>query len=125
MNTQVLVVDDDHWLRESLSMLLEPEGCEVTAVRSAEEGLEALEEAVFDIIMVDYALPGMNGVQFLKRARNLSPGAFRVFFTAYGSEPLFALARKLGAGACLHKPLSAEKLQESLEDCPHWRSQIA
>lgn len=110
----VLLVDDDDLIRDALGMLLEPDVASYRAVASAEEGLEALQLQVFDLLVTDYRLPAMNGLDLLRRAGGLLQDTFVVFVTAHGSDELFAQATALGAGACVHKPLTAERLEQAL-----------
>ena len=50
---KILLIDDDHWIRDSLRIFFEAEGCHLLALETAEEGIAALEEDTYDIIIVD------------------------------------------------------------------------
>lgn len=65
---KTLLIDDDELIRDSLSMVFFNKGCFLMAVESAEEGLCAIKENQFDIIISDFILPGMNGIDFFKLA---------------------------------------------------------
>ena len=65
---KTLLIDDDELIRDSLSMVFLNKGCFLLAVESAEEGLCAMQKNQFDIIISDFILPGMNGIDFFKQA---------------------------------------------------------
>ena len=83
---QMLLIDDDEWIRDSLSLFFEGEGCHLLALETAEEGIEALKKQDYDIIIADYKLPGMDGLDFLSRIQESHPDVMKVLITAYGSE---------------------------------------
>ena len=65
----LLLIDDDEWIRDSLTLYFESEGCRITALETAEEGLNIIKQKQFDIIITDYRLPGMNGLEVIRRLR--------------------------------------------------------
>jgi CheY-like chemotaxis protein len=82
MTTDVLVIDDEAGIRELLTRLTAGEGAACQAVATAEEGLELLRAGQrYRLLLVDYMLEGMDGIEFLEAARLLDPGAMRVLFT--------------------------------------------
>jgi len=54
---EILLIDDDEWIRDSLCVFFESEGCHLTALETAEEGMEALKNHDYDILITDYRLP--------------------------------------------------------------------
>ena len=92
---KILLIDDDEWIRGSLQLFFEAEGCKLIALETAEEGLAALREDTYDIIIVDYKLPGQDGIEFLKQIRNTHSDAIKILITAYKSEPVVSEAKKL------------------------------
>ena len=70
---KILLVDDDRWIRHSLTLFFEGEGCHLVTCETAEEALEALRHQNYDIILTDYKLPGMDGLEFLKRVQESYP----------------------------------------------------
>ena len=70
---RILVVDDEKNIRDSLAEFLMDYGLEVTAVSSAEQGLELLKEEFFDLSIVDIRLPDQDGDQFMLQAHQLQP----------------------------------------------------
>ena len=92
---KILLIDDDEWIRDSLSIFFEAEGCRVMALETAEEGLSAVEDQAFDLIIVDYKLPGLDGLEFLKRIHTSQAGAIKILITAYRNENVVSEAKKL------------------------------
>jgi len=111
---KLLLIDDDQWIRDSLSIFFEGEGCHLLVVETAEDGLEELKSQDYDIIIADYRLPGMDGLEFLKRSQETNPNAIRVLITAYGNSEIFSKAYKLGVQDCINKPFTIETIEESL-----------
>jgi DNA-binding NtrC family response regulator len=70
---QILVVDDDPQIRETLGLLLEDEGREVTSCGSAEAALQHLDETAFDVILTDVRLPRMSGIELAARVHATHP----------------------------------------------------
>ena len=66
-NMKTLLVDDDGLIRDSLSMAFLSRGCSIRTAESAEEGIEMLRKERFDIIVSDFKLPGMNGMEFFEK----------------------------------------------------------
>ena len=82
MDIDVLVVDDEVGIRDLLTHLVADAGGTCRAVATWEAGLALLREGVrFRVLLADYCLEGMDGIEFLVAARRLTPGATRVLFT--------------------------------------------
>jgi CheY-like chemotaxis protein len=111
----LLLIDDDEWVRDSLRMFFESEGCEIVALETAEEGLEFTTSHHVDIILVDYRLPGMDGLEFVKHLPANQAGTLKVLITAYGSDDLLLKAKQSGFHACIPKPFTTEIIEASLE----------
>lgn len=104
MCSKILVVDDDIDIRRLLSGLLEYEGYYVELVKSGEEALENIKKAVFDLIIIDIKLPGMDGFELLEKIRAMKVDSAVIFITGYGSIDSAIKALKLGASDYLEKP---------------------
>jgi DNA-binding NtrC family response regulator len=111
---KILLIDDDEWIRDSLSIFFEAEGCQVLALETAEEGLSAINDQAFDLIIVDYKLPGLDGLDFLKRIQNTQLGAIKVLITAYRSNNVISEAKKLKIQGFIEKPFTSDTLMASL-----------
>ena len=86
----ILIVDDEPDILSSLKLLIErsPRGIKVITASSGAEGLEVLRTTLVDLVISDFKMPGMDGIQFLVLARALRPDLPRVMFTAYADEKL-------------------------------------
>ena len=110
----MLLIDDDVWIRDSLRLFFEAEGCVLSALETAEEGIEALNEQCYDIIISDYRLPGMDGLAFLKQVKKMQPSAVKILITAYGNKEVVSEARKIGIEDFIEKPFTNKSIEESL-----------
>jgi len=106
----ILIVDDEAEIRESLQTLLELEGYEVETAANGEEGLAKLGEQPFDLVLLDLALPGRNGIELLPEIRGLDAQLPVIIITAYGTVEDAVRAMQGGAGNFLQKPWDNEKL---------------
>ena len=113
-NMKMLLIDDDEWIRDSLSIFFESEGCHLEALETAEEGLRALKKQPYDIIIVDYRLPGMDGLDFLKRIKNFYPNVKKILITAYGNKALVSEAMLLGIQDYIEKPFTIKTIEATL-----------
>jgi DNA-binding NtrC family response regulator len=111
---KTLLVDDDEFIRDSLKIAFATKGCSMRVAETAEEGLQAIKEEQFDIIISDFRLPGMNGLDFLKLATVAHPQAVNILITAYRDEYLFSEAVRMGVTEFIDKPFSVKALAELL-----------
>ncbi len=112
---KILLIDDDELIRDSLSIAFKSKGCWMWAVESAEEGLNALQQDKFDIVISDLRLPGMNGLEALRSAIKFQPGIRAVLITAYGERDIAIKASEAGVHGFIEKPFLVGALFESLE----------
>jgi len=97
-----------------MSLFFESEGCRLLALETAEEGIASLEKQACDIIISDYRLPGMNGVEFFKKIRNSSEKSIKILITAYGSAGVISKAKKAGVQEFIEKPFTTDIIEASL-----------
>jgi CheY-like chemotaxis protein len=115
---RVLLLDDEPDILESFKGVVEPmlPGVEVVTAQSGREGIEALASQDIDLIISDFKMPGMDGIEFLVQARRLRPAAPRVMYTAFGDEELRQRATaEAGVQAFLSKSLGLEELVASVQ----------
>jgi len=112
--TKMLLVDDDEFIRDSLSIAFTNKGCCMQAAETAEEGLEAIKTARYDIIISDLRLPGKGGLEFLKAVRMAHPDTLCVLITAYRDTLVSSDASAIGIHDFIEKPFTVEALAESL-----------
>ena len=111
---KILLIDDDEWIRDSLSLFFESEGCELLALETAEEGVQAVSEQTYDIILADYKLPGMNGLEFFERVKTHGVPVVKILITAFGSEEVIKEASSIGIVDIIEKPLTTKTIVEVL-----------
>ncbi len=129
METQkrILIVDDEAGMCEFLAYLLEGEGYEVDTAPSGAEGLLKLEEDGFALVLADIKMPGMDGIELLRRVRELDKDVVFVVMTAYASMETAIKAIKYGAYDYLGKPFDdTEKILTVIErGLAHYQELVA
>ncbi len=83
---------------------------EVYTIGSAESALEQMRTRSFDLLVVDFRLPGLNGLDLIEQVRDLDPDAKTILITAFGSPEIERKAYQLAARRYLQKPLRIEEL---------------
>ena len=110
MEAKVLLVDDEQDFLETLSSRLELRGLKVSAVTSGEQAVAEAKEDEYDAIVVDLSMPGIDGLETLKRIKAINPDAEIIMLTGHGSVASGVEAMKLGAGDFLQKPVELADL---------------
>jgi two-component system response regulator (stage 0 sporulation protein F) len=111
---KMMLIDDDEWIRNSLSLFFEGEGLKLTALETAEEGLEELKRVPYDIIIVDYRLRGISGLEFLRRIHATHPNAIKILITAYKDKKLISEALRIGVQDFIEKPFTTNTIEQTL-----------
>lgn len=111
----VLVVDDEKALRYSLTDFFQRVGYEAVCAASGQEALEHIRRQTFDVILLDLKMPGMDGVEVLRRARPQAPDAVFIIMTAYGTLDSAIAGIRQGAHDYLLKPSPLETLLKTVE----------
>lgn len=112
--TKILVVDDEELIRWSLTENLGAEGHEVLTAETGEEGLEVTKAEMPDLVVLDYRLPGMDGLEVLKRIKEINANQLVIMMTAFGAVDKAVTAMKLGAYDYLNKPFNLEEMKLSI-----------
>jgi two-component system, NtrC family, response regulator AtoC len=107
----ILVVDDERTLARAVKAFLQESGYEAEVAGNAEEALRLLETLRPDVVFSDVRLPGMDGIELLRRIREFDPAVPVVIMTAYGTIEGAVQAVKLGAFDYLKKPVDLEELK--------------
>lgn len=107
---KILIVDDDEMYRHTYALILAENGYNVTAAVNGEKGLEQLFRGHYSIVFVDYRMPDMDGVEFLRRAKAFDASIDVVLITAFATIETAVEAIKLGAYDYIDKPTKADKL---------------
>jgi DNA-binding NtrC family response regulator len=108
------VIDDEPVIHDVLGQLLTSEGYEVESSYSGEEALAKYPSQSFDVILLDLLMPGMDGIEVLKRIKKIDPPAVVIMITAYGSVESAIAAMKIGALDYIQKPFKHDDLLLSI-----------
>jgi len=109
------VIDDEPVIHDVLAQLLTSEGYEVEISSSGEEALEKFPSQSFDVILLDLLMPGMDGIEVLRRIKRIDPLVPVIIITAYGSVESAISAMKIGALDYVQKPFKHDGLLLTLE----------
>jgi DNA-binding NtrC family response regulator len=121
MEGAVLIIDDEAGIRESLQTLLEMEGFAVETAVTGEAGLQRIGEHPFDLVLLDLALPGRDGMEILAEIRSHETRLPVIMITAYGTVENAVRAMQSGAANFVQKPWDNEKLLADVRAAVGWR----
>lgn len=107
---KVLLVDDEEQFVETLADRLEMRDLDATVAHDGEEALSAVKEQEPDVIVLDLKMPGIDGIEVLKRVRKAYPSVEVIILTGHGSEKDEEAARRLGAFDYVKKPVDLDTL---------------
>lgn len=124
LNARVLLVDDEVEFIEGLSQRLEVRGLKVTTATGGEEAVRIADRQEFDAIILDLAMPGMDGLETLRRIRANHPDAEIIMLTGHGSIKSGIQAIKLGAEDFLNKPVDIKLLLRKISEAKAKRALI-
>jgi len=110
VSKRILIVDDEESFRHMLSVILVKEGYEVETSANAEEGLRKAAVSVFDQILCDIRMPGMDGLAFLREIKKTEIEATIIVMSAYGTADIAIEAMKLGAYDYISKPFKPDEI---------------
>jgi len=116
MSEKVLLVDDEKEFLEIMSERMTARGMEVTTAQSADQALSILEKKSFDAIVMDFQMPGMDGMEALKSIKNKKPELQIILLTGYATVEKTVEAMKVGATDFLEKPADLEALAEKIKN---------
>jgi len=112
---KILVVDDEAIIRESLGDWLSDAGYQVFTAEDGPQALEILEKERLGIVIADLVMPGMDGIELMKRAKEILPTIGVIIITAYGSIPTAIAAMREGAYDYIEKPFCPERMELLVE----------
>jgi len=113
--TNILVVDDDPYVRESASLLLNEYGYSVTACEDALDAMEKLQKNGIDVVLTDIKMPLATGIELLEKIHKLKPKMPVILMTAYSDIDTAVAGIKSGAFDFIIKPYSPQYLLRSIE----------
>jgi DNA-binding NtrC family response regulator len=110
----ILVVDDEPAIVRMCVQVLQAKGHTVHGFTRADEALDHLSGEAADLLVVDYKMPELNGLDFIKRAWELRPGVRVVMITAHGTREVMAKANETGVQTVVLKPFTPNELADGV-----------
>lgn len=110
MSAQILLIEDDLGASAAFEKVLRKAGYEVWPVATGEDGLTRASNQEFDLVLTDFKLPGVSGLELISRLRTAKPRLPIIMMTAHGTTDTAIQATKLGAYEYLVKPFEADEL---------------
>lgn len=114
-NFSILIVDDEKDMRESLQELLQMDGYKVVETESAAEALLLYKHSPFDLVLSDIIMPEMDGIELLKKLKEIDPTVSIILITGYSSIEGAIEAIKLGAEDYFTKPFKAIEIRKTID----------
>ena len=121
IKADILLVDDEEQFLKVLSKRLEGRGMKVDTSTSGEDALNRVHGKEFDAIILDLAMPGMSGIETLKRIRSENPDVQIIMLTGHGTVEKGIEAMKAGAVDFLEKPADLNKIMEKISEAKRKR----
>lgn len=115
MTEKVLLVDDEPEFLEVMAERMEARGMNVVTATSAQEALELITKESFDAVVLDFMMPGMNGIDTLRKLKDDKPELQIILLTGYATVEKSVEAMKLGAMDFMEKPADIEKLTAKIK----------
>jgi len=113
--SRILVIDDEARIRDACSLVLRDQGFEVETAEDGDKGLAKIQEAHFDIILVDLMMPGLSGLEVLSIVRDKHPDTVVIVITGYATLEHSIEAMKKGAFDFIPKPFTPDQLRTIVE----------
>lgn len=112
--TRILVVDDDTDIVVLISSFLAEEGFKVYTATRPTQAIEYVQNYPVDLAIIDIALPEMNGIELLKKLKEIKPNIEAIMITAYKDAEKVVEAFRLGAFDCIFKPFNLQYLRKAI-----------
>lgn len=114
MSYKVLVVDDEAPVGDLFNDLLKKENCTVKCVSTGEEALDIINKEDFDIVLLDIKLPGISGLEALKKIRDIKPNLIVVMITGFGyDEDLISKSKEYGCSGYIGKNMPITQIMST------------
>jgi two-component system cell cycle response regulator CpdR len=112
----ILVVDDDSLLLGVIKRVLEREGFAAHCVESGEEAIEQIKERTFSLMITDFNMPGLNGLELARKGLEIAPQMPIIMNTGGISPIITRLAKEIGIAKVLAKPIHLTELLQTISD---------
>lgn len=113
---KIVVIDDDIHILELTELLLSRRGYQVFTASTAREGMDIIAARLPELVLLDYMMPGMDGLTALREIRTRFPDSYAIMFTGKGSEEIAVELMKGGASEYIRKPFNNRDLVERLDN---------
>jgi DNA-binding NtrC family response regulator len=113
---KILVIDDEDIVLISCQRALGAEGYEVKIVKSGVEGLKAIENEGFDVVLTDLKMPDVDGIEVLRIIKEIKPSVEVIIMTGYQTVETAVKAIKLGAYDYIEKPFTPEQISSVVKN---------
>jgi len=114
--TNILVVDDEEGMRETLGDVLEDKGYNVVLVEDGYKAIQRIKQTPFSIIFMDVKMPGIDGVETFEEIKKVNPEVAVVMMTGYSVEDMIKKSLNKGAYTVIYKPFDPAKLIKIVEE---------
>ena len=121
----ILVVDDDIILLGLFKRILEREGFVPHCVESGEEAIERIKQRTFSLMITDFNMPGLNGLELARKGMEMAPQMPIIMGTAGISPKIIRLAKEIGISKVLAKPFLQAELMKTIRDVIGTRRELA
>lgn len=115
MSEKILVVDDQLGIRILLNEILQKEGYQTFQAANGLQALAILEKHAPDLVLLDMKIPGMDGLEILKRMKEKEPDIRVIIMTAYGELEMIQASNELGALAHFPKPFDIKEIRQAVK----------
>ena len=113
---KILIVDDEKSIREFLEIMLKKEGYKVGSAVNAEEALKLFHNSNYELVISDIKMSGMDGVELLKKIKEINPETIVLMITAYASVDTAIDAMKAGAYDYITKPFNVDEVKHIIQN---------
>jgi len=112
---KILIIDDEKPTLSMFRLLLEAYGYKVLTAENGRIGIETFERESPAVVFTDIKMPGIDGLEVLRRIKSIDPGVPVIVITGHGDRDLEQQAMDLNATTFIHKPIQRKALEEALE----------
>jgi DNA-binding response OmpR family regulator len=118
MIKRILIVDDEKGFRDILRSGLIDRGYHVDTAESGVEAIRRIRELPFDVVLTDYMMPGINGLETFRKIKNLQSNIIVAMMTALRYMDDVHIGLDEGLAACFYKPFKFKEIQNFIENTP-------
>lgn len=116
MSKKLLIVDDQYGIRILLNEVFQKEGYQTFQASNGMQALTIVEEERPDLVLLDMKIPGMDGIEILRRLKEIDQTIEVFIMTAYGELDMIQLAKDLGARTHFAKPFDIDEIREAVKN---------